>query len=165
MYLPQLRLIYNVLHLLILSSVLVLQVRLTFYSVLTSVSYPTISQLDPLKHLRRPTMEDPSSESNLVRNVRTIKEIHWLEHSSLPNDQIMQLWTAKISELSSLLGPDAPGTERGHFFSEPLQASATSQVTPNMGRSLSVWTREPLLWPPRTDVGLEHPREPCDGSV
>lgn len=132
---------------------------------LTSVSYPPSASLTPLNYLCRPTMEDPSSESDLVRNVRTIKEIHWLEHSSLPPDQIMQLWTAKISELSTLLGPDAPGNERGHLFSEPLQASAASQVTPNMGRSLSVWTREPLLCPPRTDVGLEHPHEPCDGSV
>lgn len=132
---------------------------------LASVSYSPSASLNLLNHLRRPTMEDPSSESYLVRNVRTIKEIHWLEHSSLPQDQIMQLWTARISELSSLLGPDAPRTERGHLFSEPLQASATSQVTPNMGRSHSVWTREPLQWPPRTDVGLEHPHEPCDGSV
>lgn len=132
---------------------------------LTLVSYSPSASLNLLKLLSRPTMEDPSSESYLVRNVRTIKEIHWLEHSSLPQDQIMKLWTAKISELSSLLGPDAPGTERGHLISEPLQASATSQVTPNMGRTHSVWTREPLQWPPRTDVGLEHPHEPCDGSV
>lgn len=110
-------------------------------------------------------MEDPSSESYLVRNVRRIKEIFWLEHSSLPQDQIMQLWTANISELSPLLGPDAPGTERSNLSSEPLQMPATSQVTPKLSRAHSVWTREPLQWPPGTDFGLEHPSKLCDGSV
>lgn len=129
------------------------------------MSYSASAILNFLNHPRRPAMEDPSSESYLVRNVRTIKEIFWLEHSSLPQDQIMQLWIANISELSSLLGPDAPGTERGYLSSEPLQTSATSQVTPNVGRAHSVWTREPLQWPPRTDFGLEHSHEPCDGSV
>lgn len=129
------------------------------------MSYSPSAILNLLNHPRRPTMEDPSSESYLVRNVRTIKEIFWLEHSSLPQDQIMQLWTANSSKLSSLLGPDAPGTERGSLSSESRQASATSQVTTNMSRTHSVWTREPLQWPPRTDFGLEHPNEPCDGSV
>lgn len=129
------------------------------------MSYSPSAILNFLNHPRRPAMEDPSSESYLVRNVRTIKEIFWLEHSSLPQDQIMQLWIANISELSSLLGPDAPGTERGYLSSEPLQTSATSQVTPNVGRAHSVWTRELLQWPPRTDFGLEHSHEPCDGSV
>lgn len=129
------------------------------------MSYSPSAILNFLNHPRRPAMEDPSSESYLVRNVRTIKEIFWLEHSSLPQDQIMQLWIANISELSSLLGPDAPGTERGYLSSEALQTSATSQVTPNVGRAHSVWTREPLQWPPRTDFGLEHSHEPCDGSV
>lgn len=129
------------------------------------MSYSPSAILNLLNHPRRSTMEDPSSESYLVRNVRTIKEIFWLEHSSLPQDQITRLWTANISELSSLLGPDAPGTERGSLSSETLQRSATSQVTPDMRRSHSVWTREPLQWPPRTDLGIEHPHEPCNGSV
>lgn len=129
------------------------------------MSHSPSAILKLLNHPRRPTMEDPSSESYLVRNVRTLKEIFWLQHSSLPQDQIMQLWTANISELSSLLGPDAPGTERGYLSSEPRHASATSQVTTNMSRTHSVWIREPLQWPTRTDFGLEHPIEPSDGSV
>lgn len=129
------------------------------------MSYSRISHLETSELSPPPTMEDLPSESYLVRNLRTMKEIFWLEHSSLPQDQIMQRWTANISELSPLLGPDAPGTERGYLSSEPRHASSTSQVTTNMSRTVSVWTREPLQWPPRTDFGLEHPIEPRDGSI
>ena len=73
------------------------------------------------------------------------KEIFWIEHKYLPNEQIQQLWAAKNAKLTSVLGPAAP-MDRFDLTSEPRQIP---QVTHTTTRAQSVWLSTLFSVPPQ----------------